>query len=171
MHSMEYLCEHEHMAAVITLQSQFHEERGRSVSGERITRPWASTSADFGMKTVRLAPKPARRAAPCKQAWQEAKRHFAQYRQQSGTRLEANHVPQGQMRAWVTKFFEVIQSNIPNEIGRRRLNKSKHRFGAVIQNVGIGTACTENATPMLAESACCLIRMEGGRRRSKLHAW
>ena len=53
MHSIEYLCKPEHMAAVRTLQSQLHRVSGRNDSGERMRRPWALTSLDLGMKTVR----------------------------------------------------------------------------------------------------------------------
>ena len=37
--------------------------------------PWASVSNDLE-HTVRLAPKPTGRAAPCRQAWQAAKRNL-----------------------------------------------------------------------------------------------
>ena len=74
---MENFVGQKHTEAVITLQSQLHRARERRASGEQIIRPWASTSVNFGVETVRVAPKPAGKAAPCKEAWKAAKRIFA----------------------------------------------------------------------------------------------
>ena len=95
MHSMENLRKPEHMTAVKTLQSKLHSVRGRRASSERMIKPWASTSVDFGMNTVRLAPKPAGRAAPYK----------------------VNHPAQEQIHAWMHEVLRIRQTQYskPNQ--------------------------------------------------------
>ena len=98
-----------HMAAVITMQSQLHNVRGRKALGDRMISPWASTSVDLEMKTVRLAPKLAGRAVPCRQAWQAADRNLAR-RPQSGTRCKANHQVQGRIHVWRQEVLQIRQT-------------------------------------------------------------
>ena len=77
MHSTENLRTPQHMAALRILQFQLHKVSGRKDSGEWMRRPWALTSLNFGIETVRLAPKPSGRAIPCSVARQAANRNLA----------------------------------------------------------------------------------------------
>ena len=119
----------------------------------------ASTSVDFGMKTVRLVQKQAGRAAPCKQAWKAAKRECAPVPPAERYTLKGRPSgPRADSRFDARSSSDAANLVFQNQIGRRKLTKSKHCFSTVDRDTG--AACTEYSAPILAEPACCLIRVE-----------
>ena len=142
MHSIEYLCKPEHMAAVRTSQSQLHRVSGRNDSGERMRRPWALTSLDLGMKTVRRPQK----------TWSQRLLLSDTHTVRQTIRARSRFALGGK------KLLKFIQPHVPIQIVRRRLNKGQHQLGMVVQNVA--AACTEDVSLMLAQPVCSLIGVD-----------
>ena len=135
---MEYLRWPEDIAALITLQPQLHRVRGRRASSESQQEEPLPANLP-GKRQRETSPQP------------PAERHTPQSK---------TTPPRSRCALGCKRFFDVIQNNIPIQLGRRTLNQGKHRLGPPVPDVG--AACTEDAAQLLAEPACRLIQLEDG---------
>ena len=105
--------------------------------------PWASISYDLE-HTVRLAPKPTGRAAPCRQS-------LVSSEEESGPNAACGAVQATRKTIWSGSgfaFLEFVQSNVPSQIRHCMLKQGQHSFGTVVRDVGIARA--EDVAQMLA---------------------